>query len=155
MAARFKLDENLPREAQVLLLDAGHDAHSVHDERLVGHADAKIFDVCLNEDRVLVTLDLDFADIRQYPPSSHGGVWVLRPETQSIENTLSVLRGAWPWSVMSRQLTAFGSRSLAAFVSASKGMRFCRRDSRHSSMPKPTRSKSRNPKIETLTSCSG
>ena len=94
MAARFKLDENLPGEAQVLLLDAGHDAHSVHDERLVGHADAKIFDVCLNEVRVLVTLDLDFADIRQYPPSSHGGVWVLRPETQSIENTLSVLRGA-------------------------------------------------------------
>jgi predicted nuclease of predicted toxin-antitoxin system len=94
MAARFKVDENLPREAQTLLLDAGHDAHTVHDERLVGHPDSTIFDICLNEDRVLVTLDLDFADIRQYPPSSHRGIWVLRPETQSIENTLSVLRGA-------------------------------------------------------------
>ena len=94
MAARFKVDENLPREAQALLLNAGHDAQTVHDERLAGHPDATILDVCLNEDRVLITLDLDFSDIRQYPPSSHRGIWVLRPETQSIENTLSVLKGA-------------------------------------------------------------
>ena len=94
MATRFKVDENLPREAQSLLVDAGHDAQTVHDERLVGHADEKILDVCLNEDRVLITLDLDFADIRQYPPASHRGIWVLRPQTQSIENTLSVLKGA-------------------------------------------------------------
>ena len=94
MGARFKVDENLPREAQELLHSAGHDAHTVHDERLVGQPDSTILDVCLNEDRVLITLDLDFSDIRQYPPSSHRGMWVLRPETQSIENTLLVLKGA-------------------------------------------------------------
>ena len=94
MAARFKVDENLPREAQALLLDSGHDAQTVHEERLVGNPDTKIFDVCLNEDRILVALDLDLSDIRQYPPSSHRGIWVLRPETQSIKNTLSVLKGA-------------------------------------------------------------
>jgi len=49
MAARFKVDENLPREAQALLLNAGHDAQTVHDERLVGHSDAKILDVCLKK----------------------------------------------------------------------------------------------------------
>jgi predicted nuclease of predicted toxin-antitoxin system len=94
MGARFKVDESLPREAQALLLSVGHDAQTVHEERLVGHPDATIFDICLLEDRVLVTLDLDFSDIRQYPPSTHRGVWVLRPETQSIANTLSVLKGA-------------------------------------------------------------
>ena len=73
MAARFKLDENLPREAQALLLKAGCDAHSVHDEKLAGAPDDKIFDACQNENRILVTLDLDFADIRRYPPSSHHG----------------------------------------------------------------------------------
>jgi predicted nuclease of predicted toxin-antitoxin system len=67
MAARFKVDENLPREAQALLLNAGHDAQTVYGERLAGHPDTTIFDVCLNEDRVLITLDLDFSDIRQYP----------------------------------------------------------------------------------------
>jgi len=94
MAERFKLDDNLPRDAQALLLAAGQDAHTVNDERLAGRPDSKIFDVCLNEDRVLVTLDLDFADIREYPPYSHRGIRVLRSETQSIENTLSALRGA-------------------------------------------------------------
>ena len=94
MATRFKVDENLPREAQAVLLSADHDAETVHKERLAGHPDATVFDVCLNEDRVLITLDLDFSDIRQYPPASHRGIWVLRPETQSIQNTLSVLKGA-------------------------------------------------------------
>jgi hypothetical protein len=42
----------------------------------------------------LRALRLDFSDIGQYPPAGHRGIWVLRPETQSIENTLSVLRGA-------------------------------------------------------------
>ena len=94
MPARFKLDENLPRDAQALLIDAGLDVHSVNDERLGGRADSTILDACLKEDRVLVTLDLDFADIRLYPPSSHRGIWVLRAETQSIQNALSALRGA-------------------------------------------------------------
>jgi hypothetical protein len=42
---------------------------------------------------VLVTFDLDFSDIRLYPPSSHSGIWVLRPQTQSIANALALLRG--------------------------------------------------------------
>jgi predicted nuclease of predicted toxin-antitoxin system len=57
-------------------------------------AASTILDVCLKEDRVLVTLDLDFADIRLYPPPSHSGIWVLRPGTQSIQNALFALRGA-------------------------------------------------------------
>ena len=94
MSARFKLDENLPRDARMLLDEAGHDAHSVTDQHLGGGPDSKILEACLSEDRILVTLDLDFADIRLYPPSSYRGIWVLRPATQSIANTVAVLRGA-------------------------------------------------------------
>ena len=43
---------------------------------------------------MLITFDLDFSDIRLYPPASHSGVWVLRPHTQSIDNTLVLLTGA-------------------------------------------------------------
>ncbi len=94
MAARFKLDENLPRESQTLLGQAGHDSHSVIEEGLEGGSDPKVLEACLSENRILVTLDLDFADLRLYPPSSHHGIWVLRPATQSVENTVSVLKGA-------------------------------------------------------------
>ena len=94
MSVRFKLDENLPRDAEVLLRDAGHDVQTVLEEQLGGSADPEILNACRSERRILVTLDLDFSDIRLYPPASHNGIWVLRPRTQSIGNTLTLLRGA-------------------------------------------------------------
>lgn len=93
-SVRFKLDENLPSDAATLLRDAGHDVETVLDERLGGCPDAMILDICRKENRVLVTLDLDFADIHLFPPISHDGVWVLRGLTQSIHSTLALLRGA-------------------------------------------------------------
>ena len=94
MTARFKLDENLPRDAEALLRKAAQDVHTVLDQQLGGNPDPRVFDASQAEDRVLVTFDLDFSDIRAYPPASHKGVWVLRPHTQSIENTLALLRAA-------------------------------------------------------------
>ena len=94
MAARFKLDENLPRDAEALLRDAGHDVQTVLDERLGGSADPKVLNACRTESRILITFDLDFSDIRLYPPASHRGIWMLRPHTQSIDSTLTLLKGA-------------------------------------------------------------
>jgi predicted nuclease of predicted toxin-antitoxin system len=94
MPARFKLDENLPRDAEAFLRKAGHDVHTVLGEHLGGNPDPTVFDASRTEDRILVTFDLDFSDIRLYPPESHNGIWVWRPHMQSIENTLALLRGA-------------------------------------------------------------
>ena len=94
MAVRFKLDENLPRDAEALLRDAGHDVQTVLEERLGGNPDPEVLEACRGESRVLITFDLDFSDIRLYPPAGHSGVWVLRPHIQSIDNTLVLLKGA-------------------------------------------------------------
>lgn len=94
MAGRFKLDENLPGAAESLLRDSGHDVETVLAEGLGGAPDAGVLGAARGEDRILVTLDLDFADIRLYPPSDFPGIWVLRPESQSIQNILDLLRGA-------------------------------------------------------------
>lgn len=94
MPARFKLDENLPRDAGVLLRDAGHDVDTALDEQLGGSSDAQIFGACQAEGRILVTLDLDFSDIRAYPPASHLGIWVLRPNTQSLDDISALLGSA-------------------------------------------------------------
>jgi hypothetical protein len=66
---RLKLDENLPVEATRLLRASGHDAWSVVDQHLQGTADDALDRVCRDEGRILVTLDLDFSDIRSYPPA--------------------------------------------------------------------------------------
>ena len=94
MPIRFKLDENLPRAAEDLLRQAGHDVESVLAERMGGESDTRVFDAAQAEQRVLVTLGLDFSDIRRYPPQGHHGIWVLRPDIQSIGSTVSLLGAA-------------------------------------------------------------
>lgn len=47
---------------------------------------------CRSEGRVLVTLDLDFADIRTYPPEEYSGVIVLRLGRQDKLHVLDMFR---------------------------------------------------------------
>ena len=63
---RFKLDENLPRDAGTLLEQAGHDVDTVPNQNLAGHPDAEVLQACQQERRPRVTLDLGFADLRLY-----------------------------------------------------------------------------------------
>lgn len=67
---RFEVDENLPVPCVGQFRDAGHDASSVQDQGLSGAADPRIIEVWANEGRILVSLDLDFGDLRTYPPSA-------------------------------------------------------------------------------------
>ena len=76
---RFKIDENLPVEAAEILRAGGHECHTVYDERLGGAPDSLVYERCRRERRVLVTLDLDFSDIRAYPPHESPGIVVIRP----------------------------------------------------------------------------
>ena len=86
----FKLDENLPLEISNILKEGGHSALTVLDEGLGGNPDTKIMKACVDENRVLVTLDLDFSDIRVYPPDRYPGIIVLRPTHQSKPNLINL-----------------------------------------------------------------
>jgi len=70
----------------------GHEAVTVDDQRLVGASDRHLAEVCKTEGRVFVTLDLDFADIRTYPPDEHPGLIVLRLARQDKPHVLDVFR---------------------------------------------------------------
>ena len=87
---RFKIDENLPGEFVEMLRGAQHDAQSVLDEGLGGAPDTRLAEVCRSEQRAIVTLDLDFADIRAYPPHEQAGLIVLRVEDQRKQRLLAV-----------------------------------------------------------------
>ena len=95
-ALHFKIDENLPIDAVPVFAAAGYECHSVYDELLDGASDAKLIDRCRLEGRVLVTLDLDFSDVRTYAPGSHPGIIVLRPRRADINQTLALLRRLIP-----------------------------------------------------------
>lgn len=76
---RAKLDENMPSEAVELVVAVGWTCETVRDEGLGGADDTDVGKACRLEARVLFTLDLDFADIRAYPPEDYIGIVVLRP----------------------------------------------------------------------------
>ena len=76
--AKFKVDENVPTEVASLLATAGHDALTVPAQRMGGRPDPALAEACRQEGRAVFTLDLDFADIRAYPPADYAGIVVLR-----------------------------------------------------------------------------
>ena len=81
---KLKVDENLPIEARDDLRNAGHDAVTVADQHLAGQPVVQVASVCRAEGRAVLTLDLDFSDIRTYPPRDYAGIIVLRPAVQSV-----------------------------------------------------------------------
>lgn len=89
---RLKVDENLPVDLVDMLRDAGMDACHVLEQQLGGQQDRRIAEVCRAEGRALVTLDLDFADIRKFPPEQHPGILVLRLRRQDAGSVLAVCR---------------------------------------------------------------
>ncbi|MBN2295806.1 MAG: DUF5615 family PIN-like protein [Pirellulales bacterium] len=92
MMVKFKIDENLPSETAEILSEAGHDALTVHDQQMVGESDANLSETCRREGRSIVTLDLDFSDIRTYPPKDYAGIVVLRPARFDKNHVLAIIR---------------------------------------------------------------
>jgi predicted nuclease of predicted toxin-antitoxin system len=93
---RFKLDENLEGRLTSLLTDRGHEADSVVAEGLGGATDGRLFAKCTEDRRVLITLDLDFADPLRFPPAGGPGIMVLRPRRNTLAVISETLTAALP-----------------------------------------------------------
>jgi predicted nuclease of predicted toxin-antitoxin system len=76
---RLKLDENLSRHLKPILVAAGHDVLTTADEDLLSRPDVEVAACAARESRILLTLDIEFADLRKYPPGSHPGIILFRP----------------------------------------------------------------------------
>ena len=116
---KFKVDENLPEVAAAILHKAGFDAETVLSEGLGGSPDSTVAAVCRNERRALVTLDLDFSDIRTYPPGEYPGIIVLRIQNHSISYIATIMSkvvlllhterlAGTIWSVDERRIRIYG-----------------------------------------------
>lgn len=71
---RIKLDENVPSTIVEPLRSLGHEVDTVADEGLVGRADPDVWAAAQRDQRFLITQDLDFSDVRVFPPGSHHGI---------------------------------------------------------------------------------
>ncbi|MBP9890107.1 MAG: DUF5615 family PIN-like protein [Leptospiraceae bacterium] len=94
---KFKIDENLPVEIADLLRAKNLQADTVNEENLSGEDDSAISIVCKKEERILITLDLDFSDIRNYPPKEYPGFIVLRLKSQDKESIINLFKRFIPF----------------------------------------------------------
>ncbi len=92
---KLKLDENIPRRGAEFLRESGHDVSTVRDQNLQGSKEERLFEICAQEGRALVTLDHDFGQILRFPPRSSAGIAVLelgpRPGLEAIMSRLREL----------------------------------------------------------------
>lgn len=90
---RIKIDEDLPRAAAALLQEAGYpDVRTVTEQGMGGWKDPALWQALQQEERFLVTGDKGFTDLRAYPPGSHAGVLLLRPDADGIDPILELLK---------------------------------------------------------------
>jgi predicted nuclease of predicted toxin-antitoxin system len=78
---KLKLDENLSVHLKSTLSTMGYDVRTAGDEDLLGQPDTEIASAARKEKRVLLTLDLEFGDLRKHPPGNHPGIVLFRPRS--------------------------------------------------------------------------
>ncbi len=76
--ARFLIDEDLPRSLSFRLQQRDNQSQHITDLELRGLPDAAVFAVPQKDAAILVSRDLGFANILQYPPGTHHGIVVAR-----------------------------------------------------------------------------
>lgn len=74
----LKLDENLSRHLKPALVSLMHDVVTVMDEGLLSQPDPIVAVAANREERMLLNLDLEFADLRKFPPVGYHGIILLR-----------------------------------------------------------------------------
>jgi predicted nuclease of predicted toxin-antitoxin system len=90
---RFLIDANLPRAVIAVVQSLGHQAEFARDIGLASATDEQIAKHALQYGAALLTRDLDFADIRQYPPDRYSGIVVLRlPDSAVAEEIVAALK---------------------------------------------------------------
>lgn len=90
---RIKLDENLSGRTAVLLRGLGLDVDTVLDEGIGGANDAKVWAEAQREQRLLVTQDLDFSDLRKFMPGTHHVIVLVRlPDAEQWRAHEHILR---------------------------------------------------------------
>jgi predicted nuclease of predicted toxin-antitoxin system len=97
---RFLIDEDSPKGLVRLLTDCGYDAIHVVTAGLSGTKDPQLAVWAKEQDRIIISRDLGFANLTTYPVGTHPGMMVIRAPYEStalqiiavVERFLPIIR---------------------------------------------------------------
>ncbi|TYQ28041.1 hypothetical protein PseudUWO311_06310 [Pseudanabaena sp. UWO311] len=84
MKVRFLVDEDCPLSLEKLLNSRGYDTIHVKTSGLSGTKDPELFIFAQEQQRIIISRDLGWANIKNYPPNSHCGLIILRFPFEAI-----------------------------------------------------------------------
>lgn len=96
MSLKLLLDENISPRVASGLRYSGYDAVHPREVGLKGARDSEIVAFASENKRCLVTLDADFADLRNYRLGEHGGIIRLKLKFALSSTVLSALLSLLP-----------------------------------------------------------
>ncbi|MBA4311527.1 MAG: hypothetical protein C0417_02745 [Chlorobiaceae bacterium] len=89
---KFLLDQNISPKTTAYLCNLGHDAVDTRILKLGEASDEDLWKLSVSEKRILITFDLDFADVREYPHRFGPGIIVFRTRSTTSATVNSQLR---------------------------------------------------------------
>jgi hypothetical protein len=84
MPLLIKIDEDLPVSVAGPLVRQGHQVRTVLGQGWGGLKDPVLWPKVVEEGALFVTADKGFGDLRSFPPGTHAGIVVLRPDKESV-----------------------------------------------------------------------
>lgn len=82
---KLLLDANLSPETAKFFRRKGLNVKSIQEEKLGKLADKEIVELAIKEERIVVTLDLDFGELWYFVFKGKTGIIVLRTKFQTVE----------------------------------------------------------------------
>jgi predicted nuclease of predicted toxin-antitoxin system len=86
------VDQCVPRKFLKLLIVWGYTASLVQDHISHNSDDSSVLALAQNLDAVLVTIDMDFSNILNYPPQNYQGIIVIRYQAEDEEEVSKALK---------------------------------------------------------------
>ncbi len=88
------LDHNVPAKFVRLLNDWGYEASRLTEHLDADAADVDVIALAQTLGAVLLTIDLDFANLLDYPPADYAGILVMRYQAAREDAVIATLRQA-------------------------------------------------------------
>ena len=89
---RFLIDACMPRPTSDLLSSYGHVSQDVRDIGMGASSDRDIARYAKDHQLIILSSDLDFADVLTFPPNDYYGIIVVRPTIGTRDAKLAVTR---------------------------------------------------------------
>jgi predicted nuclease of predicted toxin-antitoxin system len=87
-----KLDEALSGSLVDIVASYGYDVRTVRGQGWIGTKDPDLWPLVQAAGEFFITIDKEFGDLRKFPPGSHAGILLLRPQQESLPRYRALVR---------------------------------------------------------------